>query len=93
MSLVDKLKTEKTHSTNLKSVFLSKGWKYDYCNNSFSKGFKNAYFNYNTIIFHFNIPVSKYGFNPIHKIEVASININKGKRIPEKTHTKELITL
>ena len=70
MRLRDKLKTEKTHSTKLKSVFLSKGWKYDYANNSFNKGFKNAYFYGNNIIFHFNIPIAKEGFNPFHKINI-----------------------
>jgi len=72
MRLRDKLKIEKTHSTRFKSVFLSKGWKFDYCNNSFNKGFKNAYFYNNSIVFHFNIPIAKYDFNPIHKIELVS---------------------
>lgn len=72
MKLENRLKIEKTHSNKLKSVFLSKGWKYDYANNSFNKGFKNAYFYEDNIIFHFNIPIARECFNPIHKIELVS---------------------
>ena len=70
MRLRDKLKIEKTHSNNLKSVFLKKGWEFDYCNNSFVKKDKVAYFYKNKLIFHFLIPIAKNKFNPTHTINL-----------------------
>lgn len=70
LKLRDKLTIEKTHSNNLKSVFLSKGWKYDYSNNIFIKNELVAYFYINNIIFSFSIPTAKLGFNPRHTIKL-----------------------
>ena len=70
--LIDKLKIEKTHSTRLKSVFLSKAWKYDYSNNNFVKSDKVAYFCGNKIVFYFSIPTATANFNPYHKIKIST---------------------
>ena len=70
LELHDKLKIEKSLSFKIMKIMNSKGYRYDFSNNTFHKYGISAYLYYNSLIFFFDIPISKSGFNPNHKLKI-----------------------